>query len=386
MAHGEVVDSTQFELDPTTRLGYRPALDGIRAIAVIPVMVGHAVSRLAPGGYSGVRLFFVLSGFLITTLLVEEWSDRCSIRLGAFYVRRALRLLPALLLLLATYLIILGALDGASAVHRITGNVVSIVFYVANWRFVVRGNGGDLGHLWSLSVEEQFYLIWPFALVLMLRHLRLRTTLLITAVVAAGSWCLAEGLSLASRGGATIANIEAARNATQRHAYYGTDAVAYALLLGCIAALLRSSGRLANDRRYRRIIGWAGPLGVLLYAWQVEYPQQRLREVSLLVVTLGFVALVLYVIDVPKSLVAQLLSIAPLRLIGRVSYGLYLWHFVILSLLHHHQPHMDVVNRTLLAALLTAIAVTLSYKLVEQPFLRLKTRFVADRLAAGHPE
>ncbi len=380
------VEGEQFTLDPKTRLGYRPALDGLRAIAVLAVMMGHAISSVAPGGFSGVRLFFVLSGFLITTLLVEEWSDRSNVRLGAFYMRRALRLLPALFFLLIVYVIAVAVLEGGSAVGHLQSNVITIALYVANWKFVFQGHGGDLGHLWSLSVEEQFYFVWPIGLVLMLRYLRPRTMLIVTAASAAASWILSESLALAARGGGSIGNVDSVRSATQRHAFYGTDAVAYALLAGCLVALLRSSGKLRQYTGYKQFVARAGIVGFVLYSCQVLFaPAPDIREIDLLVLTVGFLAMILCAVDVPESPLTQILSLPPLRAIGRVSYGLYLWHFPILSLLHRHQPHMGVPERTLVAALLTTAITIVSYKLVEQPCLRLKRHFIRDPLAAGHP-
>jgi peptidoglycan/LPS O-acetylase OafA/YrhL len=376
-----------FEFDSETRLGYRPALDGVRALAVIPVMVGHAVSTLAPGGFSGVRLFFVLSGFLITTLLVEEWSDTNTIRMGAFYMRRALRLLPALFLLLAGYLLAVALLEGVDAVGRLTSNVVTVVFYVANWKFVAVGEGRALGHLWSLSVEEQFYLLWPLGLYLMLRFLSMKAMLTVTAVVAAGSWLVSEFLALQARGGRSpFANVDAVNSVAHRHAFYGTDAVAYALLAGCLVALLRSSGRLPV-LRMERFLAAAGLVGLGLYAIQVLFnPAPAMREVVLLVLTFGFLGIILCAVDVQNSPLTRVLTIAPLRYIGRISYGLYLWHFVVLSLLRQHQPDMSVPVRTFVAGALTLGISALSFKLVEQPFLRLKRKFVVDKAAAGHPE
>jgi peptidoglycan/LPS O-acetylase OafA/YrhL len=381
------VDEERFTIDPATRLGYVPGLDGVRALAVLAVMAGHTASAVAPGGFSGVRLFFVLSGFLITTLLVEEFSDRGVIRLGAFYMRRALRLLPALLFLLAVYLVALALFDGVHAVTRLSTTLVTILLYVSNWRFIFHAGGGDLGHLWSLSVEEQFYFLWPIGLFFMLRHLKPRTMLIVTALVGCGSWLLSEGLALAARGSGSINDVDTVRSVTQRHAFYGTDAVAYALIAGCLFALLRSSGRLRRSDGYQRFLGVAGLVGVGMYGIQVLFlPAPRIREIDLLFLTFGFLAIILSVVDLPHAPLSKLLSMAPLRAIGRVSYGLYLWHFPILAMLHRHQPHMSVPERTFWAAILTTGITIISYRLIERPALRLKKRFVSDPLAAGHPE
>jgi peptidoglycan/LPS O-acetylase OafA/YrhL len=386
VAGGPGVDTDRYTVDPATRLGFRPALDGIRAIAVLPVVLGHTVSRLGPGGFSGVRLFFVLSGFLITTLLVEEWSDTTTIRMGAFYIRRALRLLPALFFLLAVYLACVAVLDGFDAVSALRTNVVTVVFYVANWKFVFEGGGGALGHLWSLSVEEQFYLLWPLGLYLMLRFLKPRTMLVVTAVLAAASWLLSELLALSSRGGGAV-DVDAVRTVAQRHGFYGTDAVAYAILAGCLFALLRSSGWLRRTDWYQRLLVPAGIAGLVLYAVQVlAEPLSGQRELMLLLLTFGFVGMILTAVDAPECTFSRLLTLPFMQVIGRVSYGLYLWHFVVLSLLRRHLPDIGVLARTALAAVITTVAVIVSYKVVEQPFLRLKRRFIVDPAAPGHPE
>ncbi|HET9729073.1 MAG TPA: acyltransferase [Acidimicrobiia bacterium] len=376
--------SERFEVDPATHLGHRPALDGLRALAVLPVMLGHAVSSTAPGGFSGVRLFFVLSGFLITTLLVEEWASRGLIRLGAFYTRRALRLLPALFFVLAVDLVVVAAFDGASGVSSRMATVGSVVAYVANWKFIAAplgpNAGRELGHLWSLSVEEQFYFLWPLGLVLLLRFAKARTMLVITALLAAVSWGVSEVLALSAKTTRNAIELGATvKTAGVRHEFYGTDAVAYAILVGCLVALLRSSGRIGSDARTQRFLQRAAVAGVLFYGIVVVfYPASGTREVLLGVLTIGFAFMILGAVDAPRSVFAQLLSIPVLQAIGRVSYGLYLWHFVVLSQLRRHYA-LQTPQLVILAAILTTAATLVSYRFVEQPFLRLKRRFSSER-------
>ena len=379
---GEAVDDQHAEFDPSTRLGFRPSLNGVRAAAVIPVVVGHTVSRLSPGGFSGVRLFFVLSGFLITTLLFEEWATQGAIRLGAFYARRALRLLPALFFIVAVDMVVVAALDGGTALRHHVPTVFSILFYFANWRSIPFDGGREFGHLWSLSVEEQFYLLWPLGLILMLRHLRVRTVIVIAAGSAVASWCIAQTLELHVKHGLSHLSEFDAQQIGRRHEFYGTDAVAYAILIGCVLALLRSSGRIRASDKYRTFLGGAGAASLVIYAIYVgTYPFESHREIGLLILTFAFALLVLCAVDAPRSLVTRLLSLPPLQLIGRVSYGLYLWHFVILSHLHRHLPHISVAERTALAAVLTTIAVWFSYNFVEQPCLRWRKRLHVE----AHP-
>src|SRR5690554_4146704 len=153
----------------TARLRYLPALDGLRAFAVAGVLCYHGGLAWAQGGFLGVDLFFVLSGFLITTLLLREHEDRGAIALGAFWIRRARRLLPALGLLIV--LVILYALFVAAPdeLRTIRGDALATLGYVANWRFIATDDSyfalfqapSPLRHVWSLAIEEQFYLLWP---------------------------------------------------------------------------------------------------------------------------------------------------------------------------------------------------------------------------------
>jgi peptidoglycan/LPS O-acetylase OafA/YrhL len=379
---GRAAEGTPEDFDPSTRLGFRPALNGVRAAAVIPVVAGHTVSSLAPGGFSGVRLFFVLSGFLITTLLFEEWATQGLIRLGAFYTRRALRLLPALFFILLVDMVLVALLDGGNAVRHHVPTVFSVMFYFANWRQIPLNGGREFGHLWSLSVEEQFYLLWPLGLFLLLRFFRVRTVIIVAACCAVASWLISELLALQAHGSTSVTEF-AATQGSRHHEFFGTDAVAYAILTGCVVALLRSSGRIRQSDRYRSFIAAAGTLGFVFYAiYAATFPARGHREVGLLILTGAFALLILCVVDCPKAVVTQLLSTAPLQLIGRVSYGLYLWHFVILYHLHKHMPHAGVAERTFIAAVLTTAAVAFSYNFIEQPALRWKRRLHVEARTA----
>src|SRR5438045_1378006 len=165
------------------KFGYSASLDGLRALAVLVVMGYHHYLQLLPGGNVGVDVFFVLSGFLITSLLIREWNDTARISLRNFYGRRALRLLPALLgLLSVTEVFALFRLHN-DLFWSVQKAIVGALFYAANWMRVVDINSmGPLPHTWSLSVEEQFYVFWPPILIILLRHLRRREILIVLFV------------------------------------------------------------------------------------------------------------------------------------------------------------------------------------------------------------
>src|SRR5580765_6045338 len=207
-------------------LGHRPALDGLRGVAILLVLAGHSgVPGVGEGGETGVALFFVLSGFLITALLAEEYRDTGRIDFAAFYRRRALRLLPALFLFLAVVLAWsqLSRWGVLSMVRPSSLTDVGVtVFYVANWWIgVYNHDSGGINHMWSLGIEEQFYLVWPALLFAGLSLFGLRSRKLLAAVVALTLVSAAEGAWLYHTSSPYL-----------RRVYYGTDTRADGILIG----------------------------------------------------------------------------------------------------------------------------------------------------------
>lgn len=354
--------------DPRARGRMRtiPALDGLRAVAVIAVMAFHGGISWAPGGFLGVDVFFVLSGFLITTLLLRERVADGRVDLRAFWVRRLRRLLPALLLLL----VVVGAtapwLVERSQMRSVRGDALASLGYVANWRFVLTeqsyfaGTPSPLRHLWSLSVEEQWYLLFPIVIALCLRRTRWFPFVLaglVAATIASAVWMatLARGPVDPSR------------------AYYGTDTRAHSLLVGAVLAFVAAQWPL---HRYRRILSVAGLVGaaavVAAFALVHEADGWMYQGGFLLlaVATAGVVgAVALPQHDTP---LARVLALAPLVAIGQISYGLYLWHWPVNVALTPERTGLDGDgwwHEPALLALRTAVAVALalaSYHLVEQ--------------------
>src|SRR3954451_14568507 len=209
---------------PTAPFTHQPALDGIRALAVIAVMLFHAGNTYATAGFIGVDVFLVLSGFLITTLLLRELASTGGVAFGAFWMRRARRLLPALILVLVAVALFGAFVATDDEALGLRGDLLGSLFYVQNWRFVISGasyftqfgSPSPLRHMWSLAIEEQWYLIWPLLLcgsrAIPRRNLRLVTAVILA--LAAGSAVLMAALY--DQGG------DASR------AYYGTDTRAQA--------------------------------------------------------------------------------------------------------------------------------------------------------------
>lgn len=343
----------------STRLGYRPALDGLRGIAVLAVLLVHTWPAILPGGSIGVDLFFVLSGFLITTLLLEEHQSTDAIALGRFYARRALRLLPALAGTVV-FALVLTAVFFPNDFAMTAAQALACTLYVSNWLFAAgadRGNyQGFLAHTWSLSLEEQFYLLWPIVLGALLRLAGRRNTLrmVIVAVVA-----LAANRALTWHGDAGT--------------WFRTDTRADSLLVGAalalaIAVLGHPSSRLA------RVVGAMGTLVLAATVWGFNPDAAGLAPMALGGFTLVAMAAAAMVVGAlwapPRALIR-----GPLVAIGRISYGLYLWHYPIVSAVHAHLGHGPL---TLLIAAPPSFAIAfLSHRYLERPFLRLK-RHVAS--------
>ncbi len=321
------------------RVKHRPELDGLRGIAILAVLGAHmgVPGFSGGGGGAGVTLFFVLSGYLITSLLISEKTRSGEVDLGAFYARRALRLFPAL----AAVLVVLAILLAAGLVpQNATANTdygvvfVSVVFYVANWAAVAGQSIGMLGHTWSLAVEEQFYILWPTLLLAGWRLGRKRLAVVLIALVL---------LDVPYRFWLDL-------NDGFMHVFVGTDTRGDALLLGCVLALIGT--------RWHASIGWLGLIGVAAMA--ASWPADPGLGVQILFIPIAAITSTLAVAGCPTVLAWR-----PLAFIGKISYGLYLWHGLVIW--------WDLPWPV--AAPLSIAIASLSYFLLERRFLRLKDRF-----------
>lgn len=356
-----------------------PALDGLRGLAVLMVVayhVGYVVrptgagvpKTYAPGGFAGVDVFFVLSGFLITGLLLQERERRGSISFRQFYARRALRLLPALGLLLATDLVYVGY-EGLS-LRREAETLLSIIFYSSNvTQSLHLYIATELSHTWSLAVEEQFYIVWPSLLLAMLA-LRMRRPSYSRILPA---------MFAATLVATNIARILTWRSQGYPAAYMMPYCHADGLIIGCGLAFLWRNGRL--PARNAGAFGWAGLLGLIAFTFLWTQGHDRVAIYYGGYTILGLAAAcILNAILVGSKGLDGLLSWRPLRAVGRVSYGLYLWHFMIFEILaQHNSLGLDWWARAAVVLLLSAGATLTSWYCVEQPFLRLKARYSSKR-------
>lgn len=357
------------------RLGYRPELDGVRAVAVVAVMAYHASINSAPGGYLGVDVFFVLSGFLITTLLVQERDTHGNVRLGAFYARRALRLFPALALVLVACSLYVLLRPDAPEVQGTWSMIAAAALYVANWGYALRATfRTDLvSHTWSLSIEEQFYLLWPVALVwLMGRRGGRRLALAVAAGLAVGLTLWRVWLYYA---GTALPRVS-----------WGLDTRAGALLLGAAIGLAAKEGMLPR----RAVIGQAmAAVAAVELAWMFLSDRYGLVAISLdpgrqlvegiVVADVAAALLVAGLVIDGGGMVGQALRLRPVVWVGKVSYGLYLWHFPIDVVVTSERTGLSGPLNQVLRLALTAAVVVASYVLVERPFLARKRRFERRR-------
>ncbi len=383
------------------RLEHHRALDGLRGVAVAAVLAYHGGFAWMRGGYLGVSAFFTLSGFLITRLLLAEYRAEGRVDLGRFWARRVRRLLPAALVALAGIVVFGATVASPEQLAALRGDVVAALGYGANWRFVLAETSyADLSalpspvqHFWSLAIEEQFYLVFPLAVVGLLRAGRGRLAPVFGVLAASTLASVAASAWLATAG---------PRGGTDR-AYFGTDTRAAELLVGALlAVVLAGNGRRRRHRAPRRllaglggavlggaVLGGAGlgALTVLALAWsRLPSASPGLYRGGLALHALA-VAMVIYAALRPGP-VRSLLAAAPLRGLGRVSYGVYLYHWPIFLWLTPQRSGLDTGPLFALRATATVVAAALSYTLIERPIrerraLRRPTRPAwAGRLAS----
>jgi peptidoglycan/LPS O-acetylase OafA/YrhL len=351
------------------------ALDGVRGIAVAAVLLFHA--NALEGGYLGVDLFFVLSGFLITTLLLAEAEATAGVRLVPFWARRARRLLPALFPVIAFVGLYAAFVAQPSELHRIRDDAWATLAYVANWRFVFGGfdyfalfsSPSPLNHTWSLAIEEQFYLVWPLVFTGVLAWGRsrdpssaepartARRMLIVCLTLALASTAISFGIWFGSHDATRI--------------YYGTDTRAASILLGAaLGALLMWRGP-ARSHRGRVAVEVAAIVGagVLAVAWY-RLSGDNLYRGGLLVCALAGVAIIAAAAHPRPGPVARVLSIPPLVGLGIISYGVYLWHWPIYLWLDPDRVGLDGWPLFAVRLAVTLPVAIASFVFVERPIRR----------------
>ena len=343
---------------------YNPGLDGIRAIAVLGVIAYHLDLGWASGGLLGVGVFFVLSGYLITDLLVAGIRKSGAGSFGRFWVRRARRLLPALFVMLLVT-VAWATLFDRSQLPGLRGDILPAVFYYSNWWYIFHhvsyfaqyGPQSPLGHLWSLAIEEQFYLVWPFALLAALRWVRSRRMLVIGSLVLAAGSAVEMALLFVPYTDPT-------------RVYDGTDTRAFELLIGAALAFVwprtrRFAPITPRARTVLEVAGGAALAGVLVMYWQTgQYDPFVYRGGMVLLSVLT--AILIAVCVHPGARVGRALGVGPLRWIGERSYGMYLWSLPVIVLTTPQGARESLLRDALQVAGIVAAA-ALSWRFVEQP-------------------
>jgi peptidoglycan/LPS O-acetylase OafA/YrhL len=367
---------------PLERSAFRPDLEGLRGVSILLVVLFHAGVAAAAGGFVGVDVFFVLSGFFITGMLAGEATETGSVNLSAFWANRSLRLLPALLVVLAFTLAAVMWLYAPIDRAEIARNARAVALYSGNIEFArnsadyFRSAENPLLHTWSLGVEEQFYLVWPLLFLgvaaLTARSVRIeedddatrRALLLVVAVAALLSFGISIWLTTTS----------------QPWAFFGMPTRIWEFAAGGILALAIS----------RKVDFWAGAatamqvaglgliaVGVFRYDMTTPYP-----GVAATVPALGAIALIVGGSRAPDSFVSRALSVTPLRALGRLSYAWYLWHWPLIGLAAVLHPQIGVTGKLMWSAAALVLA-WLTHKYVEQParnggrLASIPTRWVA---------
>lgn len=346
----------------------QPGLDGLRALAVSLVIAYHGgVPGLSRAGFFGVDVFFVLSGYLITGLLLSERKVTGTIRFARFWARRARRLLPGLLLMLVAVGIYVTHFAPAGAYPGFRDDALSVLGYVSNWRliasssnyFAATGVPSLLTHTWSLAIEEQFYVVWPlvvWAVASAARRAGHRVAPAVAGLSAAGALASAAWMAYLYRSGAGFSRL-----------YYGTDTHAQGLLVGAAMAGILADKADALDGPAMPVWAAGAAAGLVACAVGLGYSDPLTYEGGFLAVSLASAVLVLVVVRRPASAPARVASLRPVAYVGRISYGMYLWYFPLFAVMDHARTGL---SGPLLFAARVATDVglaALSFHLVEQP-------------------
>ncbi|WP_071461516.1 acyltransferase family protein [Bacillus massilinigeriensis] len=351
----------------THKTRYIAGLDGLRAIAVLSVIAYHFHFSWASGGFLGVDIFFVLSGYLITSIILPNHDDPFSFSLKQFWIGRIRRLLPAAYMMIATSFVWV-VLFQRDMLETVRGDTIASIFYSSNWWFIFHelsyfdsmGSPSPLKNLWSLAIEEQFYVIWP--LVLLGGFYILKDRSKFAAVVLGGAACSALWMAFLYEPGADPSRI-----------YYGTDTRSFELLIGCWLALVWPMKRLSARKvppQLKNSLNIASFVSLLIFILCVvfvdEY-QSFLYRGGMLFVCLNAAVLIACVCH-PSSTLGRMLAWKPLMWVGTRSYGIYLWHYPVIVLgTPVYEIGHPVLWRVAIQLALTFGIAELSYRYIEMP-------------------
>ncbi|HDR7437139.1 TPA: acetyltransferase [Bacillus anthracis] len=363
---------------------YMVGLDSLRGLAILGVVLYHVNYKWIPGGFLGVTVFFVLSGYLITDLLATEWEKYKRIDLKNFWIRRARRLLPGMFVMLIIVFAWVTLFHNA-LLGKMRGDSLAALFYFSNWWYIYHklsyfdnfGQPNPLNHFWSLAVEEQFYVVWPFILSLGFYYIKKRSRM--TLFIFLGAIASAIAMAVLYEPGNDPSRV-----------YYGTDTRAFSLLIGAVLALLWPSNRLSNKivppaRFVLDVVGGIALIIILIMFWETNQYDSFLYRGGILFLSV-VTALLVANLAHPTSRISILLRFKPLRWIGIRSYGIYLWHYPIITLTSSQAstegPHL---TKAIFQVFLILLMAHLSWRFIENPIrqgalknIRLKDLKIRD--------
>ncbi|MFN2746760.1 acyltransferase family protein [Bacillus sp. z60-18] len=353
--------------DQTHHQRYIPGLDGLRAFAVLAVIAYHLDFHWANGGFIGVDIFFVLSGYLITSIILPAYGNDIALNFREFWLRRVRRLLPAATLMIIIT-VIWTVLFNRELIHTVRGDAVSSLLYASNWWFIFHnqsyfdsfGAPSPLKNLWSLAIEEQFYIVWPILLLLGMYIWKKRDRLAAAVVVLA--FCSAILMTVLYVPGADPSRV-----------YYGTDTRSFELLAGCALALVWPMKRLSSNRLPKKLkqalhgTELTAFLFLILCIYLVDEYEPFLYQGGMLLISIC-AAIFIGCVSHPSSFIGHLLSWKPLRWIGTRSYGIYLWHYPVIVLSTPvHEIGNPVYWHAAVKVVVTLIIAEASYRFIEKP-------------------
>ncbi len=345
---------------------YMVGLDSLRGLAILGVILYHINFNWMPGGFLGVTVFFVLSGYLITDILAIEWKNNKRIDLKKFWLSRTRRLLPGMLIMLIVTLAWI-TIFHSSLLVKMRGDSLAALFYFSNWWYIYHklsyfdsfSQLSPLNHFWSLAVEEQFYVVWPFVISLGFYYIKKQSRMIL--FICLGAIASALAMAILYEPGSDPSRI-----------YYGTDTRAFSLLIGAALALIWPSSRLASKiipqaRLILDIIGGVALIIILTMFWKTNQYEPFLYRGGMVLLSIATALLVANLAH-PASRIAQFLRFRPLRWMGVRSYGIYLWHYPIITLT---TPKVNTgefsFTRAILQFLLIIIVAQISWKFIENP-------------------
>jgi peptidoglycan/LPS O-acetylase OafA/YrhL len=373
--------------DEHPRLQHQPALDGLRGLAVAAVLLFHG-SHLT-GGFLGVDAFFVLSGFLITSLLLAEARDRGRIALGAFWTRRARRLLPALFCVLVAVAVYARFLAKPDELATIRGDALATIGYFANWRAIFTSRDywalfrspSPLNHTWSLAIEEQFYLVWPLLVAGLVRGCSHRIASRRLLVVSVGLAIVSLAWTLAIFDPANPSRV-----------YFGTDTRLASILVGASLAAwlaLRGPVRSTRARAGLEVVAVASLVFLALAFTRLSGSSDSLYRGGLFACACAVALVIAASVHPSRGPVGRVLSFRPFCALGLISYGVYLWHWPIYVVLDESRVHLTGWPLLAVRVGVTLVIAVISYRVIEQPIRRrrvsppLARRFTFAVVTAG---